>query len=267
EHRGAEAALERLLTAEERWVDLSELYQTRLDRLRATGDVVGYRNVVATLSSLLAERLGHPERARDLLDELLAEDPNYVPALLAKAAVYDAMGEEAVAQQTLEYAAGLHPQGRDGAALHLRLAQATRGDVERRKMHLETALALDPGNGRAAAQLLELARQQEQWEQVTYLLELVAARADDPVRRRDVTLERVDVCLLYLGDAEGALRILAPLYKQVQDDVDINRRIADALFVADRLDEAAGMYNWLVEVGRQTKRNKVLAHYLTRLAR
>src|SRR5690606_36640542 len=154
EHRRAEAALERLLTAEERWVDLSELYHTRLDRLRATGDVVGYRNVVAPLSSWLAERLGHPERARDLLDELLAEDPNYVPALLAKAAVYDAMGEEAVVQQTLEYAAGLHPQGRDGAALHFRLAQATRGDVERRKMHLETALALDPGNGRAAAQLL-----------------------------------------------------------------------------------------------------------------
>lgn len=266
-HLGAEAALERLLSAEERWIDLSELYRARLDRRRAEGDVPGTQAAVAQFATLLAERLGHPERARALLEELLAEQPEYVPALLAKAAVERSMGEDAQAEATLARAAALHPQGRDGALLHLRLAQAAGHDVERRRMHLETALQLDPANGHAASLLLDLAREHEQWEQVTYLLELVAARTEDPARRREITLERVDICMHKLGDAEGALRTLAPLYKQVQGDVDTNRRIADALFMADRWDEAAGMYNWLVEVGRQTKRNKVLAHYLTRLAR
>ncbi len=69
-----------------------------------------------------------------------------------------------------------------------------------------------------------------------------------------------------LGDADGALRVLAELYEQVQEDVEINRRIADGLFVAGRYDEAKGMYAWLVEVVRQGKRAKILGHYLTRLA-
>jgi tetratricopeptide (TPR) repeat protein len=73
--------------------------------------------------------------------------------------------------------------------------------------------------------------------------------------------------LVRLHDPEGALRVLAPLYKEVQDNVEINRRIADALFSAERFDEAQGMYNWLVEMGRRGKRSKALAHHLTRLGR
>lgn len=61
--------------------------------------------------------------------------------------------------------------------------------------------------------------------------------------------------------------MLAPLYKEVQEDIEVNRRIADALFAAERFEEAAGMYNWLVEMGRRAKRSKALAHHLTRLAR
>jgi tetratricopeptide (TPR) repeat protein len=79
-------------------------------------------------------------------------------------------------------------------------------------------------------------------------------------------LERVDLKLDRLGDPEGALRALAPVYQEVQDDAEINRRIANSLFAAERYDEAEGMYNWLVEVGRRGKRSKALAGYLTRLA-
>jgi lipopolysaccharide biosynthesis regulator YciM len=85
--------------------------------------------------------------------------------------------------------------------------------------------------------------------------------------RQGLILERVDVMLHRMGDAEGALRVLHTLYKETQDDVGINRRIADALYAADRMDDASNMYGWLVQVGRQAKRNKALAHDLTRLAR
>jgi tetratricopeptide (TPR) repeat protein len=80
-------------------------------------------------------------------------------------------------------------------------------------------------------------------------------------------LERVDLMLGELRDADGALRVLAELYEQVQEDAKINRRIADGLFMAERYEEAKGMYAWLVEVARRDKSTKVLAHCLTRLAR
>jgi tetratricopeptide (TPR) repeat protein len=62
---------------------------------------------------------------------------------------------------------------------------------------------------------------------------------------------------------------LAGIYERVQDDVGVNGRIANALFQAGRLEEALGMYQWLVEVGGQSagRRNKTQAVYLTRLAR
>jgi len=266
-HLGAEAALERLLTAEERWVDLSELYEARVARKRSLGDVGGATAATAQLAALYAERLRHPERAQQLLEQLLDDNPAHVPALLAKASVHAAMGEDLVAQQTLERAAALEPQGSDGALLHLRLAHAATHDLERRQAHLEQALTLDPGNGPVAAELLEMAREHEQWDRVAYYMELVAARTEDPQRRRELTLERIDVCLYRMGDADVALRILAPVYHNDRLDAEINRRVADALFLADRYDEAAGIYNWLVDVGRKSKRNKALAHFLTRLAR
>ncbi|MCA9686730.1 MAG: tetratricopeptide repeat protein, partial [Myxococcales bacterium] len=76
----------------------------------------------------------------------------------------------------------------------------------------------------------------------------------------------VDVLTSKVRDIDGALRVLAAIYEQVQDDVDVNRRIADALFVAERYEEAVGMYHWLVEI-TAGKRSKKRAHYLTRLAR
>ncbi len=262
----AEQALERLLTAEERWVELSEALEDRMLRLRDEGDVEGYRAVTSKLATLLAEALSHPERAKDLLDELLERDPSYVPALLAKAAVYEAMGEEGAMQLTLGRAADLDPQGEQGAMLHLRLAKLEKG-VEARQEHLEKALQLDPANIDAGRLLIELYREHQRWDRLAYSLELVAGRTEDPEARRTLILERVDVMLEHLGDSDGALRVLHGLYKEVQDDVQINRRIADALFSAERYDDAANMYGWLVEVGRRAKRNKALAHDLTRLAR
>ncbi|MEM6291924.1 MAG: hypothetical protein AAGA54_11685 [Myxococcota bacterium] len=262
----AEQALERLLTAEERWVELSEALETRMHRHRDEGDVDAYRSATSRLATLLAEELGHPERAKDLLDDLLEQDPSYVPALIGKAAVYEAMGEEGAMQLTLNRAAELDPQGAEGAMLHLRLASLEK-NAEGRQAHLEKALQLDPANVDAGRALIELYRDQENWDRLAYGLEMVAGRTDDPEVRRTLILERVDLMLHQLDDAEGALRVLHGLYKEVQDDVQINRRIADALFSAERFDDAKNMYGWLVEVGRRAKRNKALAHDLTRLAR
>ena len=267
DHDGADLALERLLTAEERWVELSELLEARGGRQRDAGDVDGFRQTSSRLAEMLAERLHNPERAREILDELLEHDPSYVPALLAKASVYDTMGDPEQMRATLEQAVALEPAGPSGAQLHVKLAKLSEDEPEVRRQHLSKALELDPANADAAEALLEIAREESRWDQVAYLLELYAARLEDPAQRKETVLERVDIMMRHLSDPEGALRVLAPLYAEVQDEVEINRRIADALFAAERYEEAAGMYNWLLEVGRQERRNKTLAHHLTRLAR
>lgn len=263
----AEAALERLLTAEERFVDLSELLAARMDRERSEGNAEGHRQTASRLATLLAQKLEDSERAEAILRDLLDLDPGYVPALLSLASVYEARGDDATMKETLERAAALDPRGAEGAALQLRLAELAKGDPERRREHLEHALRLDPSNGKVVEALMALAREHKRWDQVAHLLEIRAARETDAAARQELVLERVDLMLGELRDPDGALRVLAELYEQVQEDVKINRRIADGLFMADRHEEAKGMYAWLVEVARREKASKALGHYLTRLAR
>jgi tetratricopeptide (TPR) repeat protein len=257
--------LERLLSKEERWHDLSDLLNTRLDRLREAGDTDGYRELASQLASLLAEKLDDSDRAQGILTELLEVDPSYVPALLSLASVFEARGDDAEMRQTLERAAALEPKGATGARLQLRLARMV-DDPNKRRPHLEKALQLDPGNVEVGTELLDLSKAEQNWAQVAYLLDIFASRAPTPERQRELQLERVDILTQNVGDTDGALRVLAGIYEQVQDDVEVNGRIADALFVADRYEEAVGMYHWLVEV-TAGKRSKKRAQYLTRLAR
>lgn len=265
-HTPSLVALWRLYESAEKWEELAELLEQFLAVLREVGGVDQRREVGLRLAELYSERLGEAEKARSLLEELLQYDPNSVQALMALAAVEESQGNDAAMAELLSRAAALQPQGVIGADLQLRLAKLA-DTPEKQREHLETALHLHPANIEAARALLDLSRKEGYWEQVAYLLALLASFATGDEQRR-LILERVDLLMGKVGDVEEALRALAPVYEAVQDDVEINRRIADALFASGRFDEAAGMYAWLIQVeqGKQ-KKSKALAHYLTRMAR
>jgi tetratricopeptide (TPR) repeat protein len=265
-HTPSLVALWRLYEGAEKWEDLAELLEQFLGVLREVGGVDQRREVGLRLAELYSERLGESEKARGLLTELLQYDPNSVQALMALAAVEEAQGNEETMRELLDRAAALQPQGMVGADLQLRLAKLA-GTPEKTREHLETALHLHPANIEAARSLLELSRKEGYWEQVAYLLALLAGYASGDEQKK-LIIERVDLLMEKVGDIEEALRALAPVYEAVQDDVEINRRIADALFASGRFEEAAGMYAWLVQVASaQPKKTKLLAHYLTRMAR
>jgi tetratricopeptide (TPR) repeat protein len=260
-------ALERLLAAQERFTDLAELLESRMGDAQARGDVDKHRAMASALAEVLAERLGDTERAQRILQELLDQDPSYVPAILALAAVHESRQDLGAMRITLQRAVNLQPRGAVGAQLHLRLARLADSEIDTKREHLQIAFRLDPSNAAVGSELVALCRRAEQWADLAQVLERMEEHEHDPDKRRALALERVDLLLAKVGDSDAALAALAPIYQHVQDDPEINRRIADALFNAGRFDEAEGMYNWLVEVGRRGKRAKTLGHYLTRLAK
>ncbi len=266
-HTPSLVALWRLLETSERWPELAELLERFMAVLREIGGSDQLREVGLRLAELFAERLADGDRAREILNELLTADPEFVPAILALATVEDQQGNDEGMRELLVRAQALQPQGVIGADLQLRLAVFAES-AEKRREHLETALHLHPANLDAARQLLELSRQEGYWEQVSYLLALLAQYVDDDGERKTLVLERVDTLMDKVGDPEEALRALAPVYEVVQDDVEVNRRIADALFVSERYEEAGGMYAWLIEIASGgPKRSKRQAHFMTRMAR
>ncbi|MEE9386943.1 MAG: hypothetical protein V3V08_26290 [Nannocystaceae bacterium] len=262
----AESALERLLRSEQRWSDLVDLMEVRMHRLDEAGETLAMRETASELAKLLAESLSDTDRAHKILSEILEIDDGYVPAILALASVHEIAGDDVAMSRALHRAASLEPTGAVGADLHIRLAQMAE-TREGRREHLDQALRLDPANTNVVAELLVLSREQGRWDQVAYLLEMAAGHAVDDQERLARMLERVDLMLGVLDDVDGALRLLAGIYEQVQDNIDVNRRIADALFQSERYEEATDMYEWLMEVDATGKRSKAQAHYLTRLAR
>ncbi len=266
-HTPSLVALWRLLDTSEKWSELAELLEQFMSVLRDLGGSDQLREVGLRLAELYAERLADAEKARRILTELLEGDPDFVPAILALSTVEEQQGNDEAMRGLLLRAQALQPQGVIGASLQLRLAVFA-DSPEKRREHLETALHLNPANVDAARQLLELSRKEGYWEQVAYLLALLAQYVEDNAERKKLILERVDILMGKVGDPEESLRALAPVYEAVQDDVEVNRRIADALFVSERFEEAGGMYGWLIEVASAApKRTKQQSHYLTRMAR
>jgi tetratricopeptide (TPR) repeat protein len=271
-HKGSLEALEQLLGAAERWVDLAQIKDNRIAPLReeaASSETAAAELLQSTLSLavLLADRLSEEVRARALLDEVLAQDPDNVAGLLCLAKVQQLTGDAAAMAETLARAMTLDPQGPLGSELRVRMAKLTEVGEERRE-HLEQALHLDPQNLEAANLLLTLSRDEGYWEQVAYLLALVASFDTDADSRRALELERIDILSARLGQHEEVLQALAPIYEEVQDSAEINQRIANALFASERFEEARGMYTWLIEMSSSSgRRDKRQAQYLTRLAR
>ncbi|MBL9101954.1 MAG: hypothetical protein JNL82_13405 [Myxococcales bacterium] len=266
-HTPSLVALWRLLDTAEKWDELAELLEQFMAVLRQIGGNDQLREVGLRLAELYAERLGDGEKARGILNDLLEVNADFVPALVALAAVEEQQGNDEAMRALLLRAQAMQPQGVIGAQLQLKLAVFAESP-EKRREHLETALHLHPANVEAARLLLDLSRKEGYWEQVAYLLALLATYAESDAERKKLTLERVDILMSQVKDPEEALRALAPVYESVQDDIEVNRRIADALFVSERYEEAGGMYGWLVEVSSSGgKKTKPQAHYMTRLAR
>jgi tetratricopeptide (TPR) repeat protein len=265
-HAAAMTALERLFDRTERWRDLAELLEDALQAAREARDNARLRDVASRLATLLARRLDDTDRAQEILSDLLETDPNDVAAMLALADVYEARGDTGAMRLMLQRAASQSPEGSAGARLAVRLAKLT-DEADARREHLIRAIELDPSFEEGGTLLLAQLESEGRWPDVASLLDHLAEFAPDAEHKRQMLLREADVLSQRVGDHDGALKVLAAIYAQVNDDAEVNARIADALFRAERWEEAAGMYNWLVDVTGKGKKSKQLGGYLTRLGR
>jgi tetratricopeptide (TPR) repeat protein len=113
-------------------------------------------------SRMMAE--GQPDRALQMLEQILADDPDSVVALLESSRILALQGELEQAQQRVEHALTIDP---DSAKAHAEMAgiRARSGDVDGAIREFETAIELDPGlpepRNNLAALLFEAGRRDE----------------------------------------------------------------------------------------------------------
>jgi tetratricopeptide (TPR) repeat protein len=127
---------------------------------------------------------GRPQQALEVLDKIPPDHPAYVPATLAVAGAYGALGQPSRVLLTLQNAADRFPKSTVlNAYLAMALIQTSRGNprkLDRAEQTLERWLAEDPNNPDARRFMADVHIRRGQIEEGIAILERLAADPDLP---------------------------------------------------------------------------------------
>ncbi len=196
------AAAEQLsaqLTRAGRWEDLARVGERTLEREK---DPEKFRALALATAKLYEERLGLPDRACKLYEELSKRDAADVEVIEALTRVYEARGRWADLAATCERAASLLGEVAGKSYLHhaASLHEFRLGRPDRAIAIYRQLLAEDAGDEFASSALVRLFREQDDPGSLAEALEAFARISSDPAARREARAERAQLLLEDLED-------------------------------------------------------------------
>lgn len=258
--------LERLLGKLGRWHDVVDLLDRRAEHEAQLGNVGAELRLLAHTADLWESKLDNPEQAGALIERILERDPASVPALTRLSRLYERSGDWTQSKTALERALELGPEGEDAAELFFRLAEVARNgdmDPDTAVQHLQQALKHHPDHKEALATLESLARERRDTATLAELLRRRARSVSEPAERVTIALE-ISELERKAGRASGALAELELAAKLAPSDARVWAPLADSLFSAGRLDEAAPIYERLADEAKTARKMRDVARYRQR---
>ncbi|HVK83474.1 MAG TPA: tetratricopeptide repeat protein [Kofleriaceae bacterium] len=262
----AYAELDRLLTAGNRAHDLVDLLEKRAQLLAAQDDLRGELAALARAADVWEGQLDNPDAAGEILEKILVRDPGSVAALTRLSKIYERSGDWDKCKATLERALKLSPTGRDAADLFFRLGEVARSgdaDVETAILHYRQALKHDPAHANAIGALEKLARERRDGALLADMLQRRVQAVIAPGERVTLLVELAEL-ERKAGRIDAALAALVRASGDAPDDVRVLAPLADMYFAANRLDEAAPIYDRLAEEAKAARRMKDVARFRQR---
>jgi tetratricopeptide (TPR) repeat protein len=256
--------LERLLGQLERWHDLAELLARRAE-VQAGAEQVA---TLARAADVWEGKLQNPTEAAEILEQILAREPAYVPALTRLARIYEGAGDWDRCGETLRRALDLKPTGTDAADLYYRLGRVTEaqsGELAQALPYFEKALSYAPAHAEAIASLERAARERGDWRQVAELLATREAAETDAGRKLALAVELADIHRQKLGRPLEAVPYLERAVALAPDDAAVAETLADLYFLAGRSQDAEPLYRRLADKAKAARKPKDLARYQQRL--
>jgi tetratricopeptide (TPR) repeat protein len=199
-------ALERLYEAQERWTDLEELIQRRLDFADTTSERIAAR---VRLARLAEQRFGRREEAIDQLREILEEDATNAEALDELERLYTAGAEWDELVALLRRRAEDAAERGDPAELdhRVRLGEVTLEHLGRRDEAVSLfreVLDRDPHHAGVLEALLELHEASEEWPEAMEMLQRLADASSEADETRTRLFGIAEMARDRLGDASAA---------------------------------------------------------------
>lgn len=213
--------LERLYIRLSRWSDLKDIYAKKAELAQNPAEK---KQMLFVLGQVYDRELGDAERAIETYRAILDLDPDDFEAMQALDRLYGQTKRPYDLLAVLERQTELAPSSAEIVSLRFRIGELWRTELKDLARAVEAyrqVLAVDPTHEPTlhaleglmrgadeptlAAQVLEpIYETAGEWERVVEVTEVMAAHADDPLRRIDLLGKIADLCERRLGNAEGA---------------------------------------------------------------
>jgi tetratricopeptide (TPR) repeat protein len=268
--RNAEALdeLERLLGADGRWDELTELLERRIGDAASEGRVEDEVSLLMTLAETQAEKLADSARALATYERVLERAPGHERALDALLAAHEAAKNWPAVATDLERLLAVR-SGEDAIATAYRLsdvAQAELRDAARAEGALRAAYALDPSRKESKKRLMAHLETHERWADVAEMLATDESGQSDVTQKVELLKRIASIYEDKLGDPGRAAEALERASKLTPEDREVLLPLCDLYIAAGRSEDAIPVLRMIIE-SYGTRRVKEVAQFHHRLGR
>ena len=260
--------LERLHRAGEQWHELVDLLERAADVRSAQGDAASAVVHLARAADVWEGPLENPDAGGEILEKILARDPNYVPALTRLAKIYEGTADWERCSEVLEQALALGPTGTDAADLYFRLGQVAlqrNEDVDGALRNYEQALVHDHAHAAAIMGVENVARERDDWPKVADMLRRRHDAESVLEKRLDLLHELSGLHSKILGTPESIIPLLEAAAEQASEEPRVLAPLADLYFANGEHAKSAPIYSRLADVAKKARKMKDVAKYRQRL--
>ena len=258
EHPAAGEALERLYSSLNRWSDLSDLLERRLDHAVSMGDAASELSTLVRIGELHEQRLNDVDRAIELYERVLDRQPEHSEALAAVARLAETSGDFEKATSMLQRAVAVAPPGAASAAMALHLAslQAERlNEPDAAERSLRRALELDPNSMVALRRLRALAESRRDHVLLSEVMEKELALTTDAAGQVTLLRTLATQARDQLADPTRAIAYLERATALSPNDREVLLPLVDLLSANGRERDAVPILEQIIATfaGRRTK--------------
>lgn len=259
-HRG----LIRVLRDAQRWYDLVTASERHIASIKTpTQRVEQYLG----LASVCEKELDDPHRAIEAYLNVLAVAEDHRGSLAALGTLYQRVESWERSTEILVRLAELEgDRGADHWAEAGRIAAERLDDRDVATRHLEKALALEPENLGALTALARLHKAKGNWTNAVEYFSRAEASSPNRLQRVELLLAAAEIAEEKLEDPDQALALRLRVLKLDGEHVDAGNRVADALVLAQRWEDALPILEMLARKApeddrmERARREAVLGH-------
>jgi len=260
--------LERILGNAERWHDQVELLERLADVYGTLGHGQQEIACYARAADIWEGPLENQDAAGEILEKILAREPNYVPALTRLAKIYEDAQDWERCGEILQKALALGPEGKDAAELYYRLGEVERqqsGNIDEALRYWGQALGFDGYHAPSVKAIEEQAREREEWETVANMVSRREQTTQDADEKLELTLELVELYGKRLNQPDAVIPLLEQAVQVAPEDGRVLGPLGDLYFAAGRHQDAAPIYERLAAEAKKKRKMKDVAKYRQRL--